>query len=56
MQNRIRIIVRLIAMITLIVTAVSYYNEHTFEPRLALLISICALLDIALSSPRKTLG
>jgi len=45
MQTTIRIIFWLIALISLMVAAVWYYNEPTFEPLLALLGALPAILE-----------
>ena len=50
MQPTIRIILWLIAILSLIVAAVWYYNEPSFEPLLALLGTLPAVLEIMVSS------
>lgn len=50
MQNTIRIIFRLIALISLVVAGVWYYNDPSFRSLLALLGALPAILEMMVSS------
>ena len=50
MQPMIRIILWVIAILSLVVAVVWYYNEPSFEPLLALLGGLPAILEMMVSS------